>query len=94
MALIASLIVAVVTNVGADTNYYEAESWQGPTMSELQSCADMADGLNASFEVIRAKGLARDWHTKYASCELVAVDDGPAPANYSAPAAPQTPLKF
>lgn len=92
MGLIASLVVSVVATVGADNNFYEPQSWQAPTMEELQTCADMADGLNASFEYIRVNGLPRDWHTKYATCELVAVD-GPAPANFSAPAAP-IPLAF
>lgn len=75
MGLIASLVVAVTVSVGADVNFYQAESWKGPTMPELQTCADMADELNAGFGYLVQQGLNTDWQTKYATCELVAVAD-------------------
>ena len=73
--LIASLVLAVVANVGDDPNYYGVENWKGAAMADMETCATMARDLNEGFDVILRQGLPRDWHTKYASCELIVIDD-------------------
>lgn len=75
MQLIASLVIAVTASLGSDPNYYQPQNWTGPTQDELVTCATMARDLNDGFELIVKKDLPRDWFTKYASCELVAVGD-------------------
>lgn len=76
--LIASLVIAVTASVGSDPNFYQPQNWKGPTMSEMETCAHMARDLNAGFEYLVSQGLNTDWQTKYASCELVAIDDDSA----------------
>lgn len=85
--LIASLVLAVVANVGDDPNYYGVESWKGATMTDMETCATMARDLNDGFDAILKHGLPRDWHTKYASCELVVEGDA-VPASAPASAKP------
>lgn len=81
--LVASLVVSVLVAVGGDTNFYQTERWQAPTMGDLTTCADMAHELNVGFDYLIRQGLNQDWQSKTATCELINVgddDDSPAPA--------------
>jgi len=68
--LAAALVIAVVGNVGDDTNYYEPQTWYAPDAAELVSCARMAHDLNEQFEFMASKGLNVEWQSKFASCEV------------------------
>jgi hypothetical protein len=68
--LIAALVIAVTASLGGDPNYYQPQTWQGPTETDLTDCATMAAELNATYKHLAEHGLARDWHTKEASCEV------------------------
>ena len=85
--LVASLVIAVMTSIGADTNFYQAESWQGPTTVELETCAQMAGDLNAGFDYLIRQGKNDGWQSKTASCEIIMVADA-APASFTPPAKP------
>lgn len=77
--LIASLVIVVVANLGDDPNIYHPQNWSGPTESDLTTCAQMADDLNAGFSHIENAGLPRDWQDKYATCEIrIGADDAGA----------------
>lgn len=84
MALIAALVIAVLPTVGAGENFYQAESWNGPTTDDLETCATMAEELNVTFDAMIRAGLNVDWQSKTATCEirLAPDDDGePLPAS-------------
>lgn len=87
--LIASLVIVVTASIGSDPNFYQAESWKGPTNDELVTCATMARELNDTYDAMIRQGLNHDWQVKTATCELVAVGDeeeGAAPASDKASA--------
>lgn len=73
MGLIASLTVAVTVSVGAGENFYQMESWQGPTEADLTVCASMANDLNAGFDYMIRQGLNKDWQSKTATCEIILI---------------------
>lgn len=78
MSLVAALVIAVLPAIGSGENFYQAESWNGPTMSDLETCATMAEGLNVTFDAMIRSGLNVDWQSKTATCEIrLAPDDGP-----------------
>lgn len=84
MGLIAALTIAVLPAVGAGENFYQAESWKGPTEDDLTTCATMAEELNITFDAMIRAGLNVDWQSKTATCEirLAPDDDGePLPAS-------------
>lgn len=88
--LIASLVIVVTAAVGSDPNFYQAESWKGPTDADLTTCATMARELNDTFDAMIRQGLNKDWQSKSAYCELVAAgdDDSAEPASYTPQAKP------
>ena len=93
MGLIASLVISVTAAVNTAPNFYQAESWQGATPSDLVTCATMAADLNAQFDFLVSQGLNKDWQTKTATCELIPDGDDAQPASFSAPPATLN-LKF
>lgn len=70
MAIIAALVIAVLPAVGAGENFYQAESWNGPTGDDLETCATMAEELNVTFDAMIRGGLNVDWQSKTATCEI------------------------
>lgn len=70
MTLIAALVIAVLPAVGAGENFYQAESWNGPTGDDLETCATMAEELNITFDAMIRAGLNVDWQSKTATCEI------------------------
>ena len=68
--LIAALVIAVSASLGADPNYYQPQTWEGPTETDLTTCATMAGELNATYKYLADNGLNTDWQTKEASCEV------------------------
>ena len=89
MALIAKLIIAVLPAVGAGENFYQAETWNGPTADDLETCATMAEELNITFDAMIRGGLNVDWQSKTATCEIsLAPDDDSEPLPASAAVKP------
>lgn len=70
MSLIAALVIAVLPAVGAWENFYQAETWNGPTADDLETCATMAEELNITFDAMIRAGLNVDWQSKTATCEI------------------------
>lgn len=68
--LIAALVIAVVASLGDGPNYYQPQTWQGPTEADLTDCATMAAELNATYKHMAEQGLNADWLVKEASCEV------------------------
>ena len=68
--LIAALVISVVASLGADPNYYQPQTWDGPTEADLMDCASMAGELNATYRYMSDNGLATDWQSKEATCEV------------------------
>lgn len=75
MSLAAALVIAVTVSLGDGTNFYQPQNWQGPTMSDLETCASMARDLNDGFDYLIREGKNTDWQSKAASCEVYMVDD-------------------
>lgn len=89
MALIAKLVIAVLPAIGASENFYQAESWNGPTADDLETCATMAEELNITFDAMIRGGLNVDWQSKTATCEIsLAPDDDSEPLPASAAVKP------
>jgi hypothetical protein len=68
--LIAALVIAVTATFGSDPNYYQPQTWEGPTMADMSDCATMAAELNTTYKYMAENGLNTDWQTKEASCEV------------------------
>lgn len=84
MKLLASLMIEVVANMGDGSNFYLAQTWVGPTETDLVTCATMSKDLNAGFDYMVREGLNVDWQTKTATCEVYLSPDA-EPASTAAP---------
>jgi hypothetical protein len=76
MGIMAYLSISVVASIGADPNYYRPQSWEGPTETDLVTCATMADELNATYAALDKAGKMADFREATCVITLVKGRDG------------------
>lgn len=78
MGLVAALVVSTMASVGGDVTYAQPQTWDAPTMVEINDCATMAQELSQAYRAMADKGLNRDWQEKWVNCEVYPSDDAEA----------------
>ena len=88
MVWAAALVRAGVAVAGQAPSYSMPQTWEGPTPSDLYTCAHMAQELTDAYVAMADSGAERDWQERWVTCEL-----RPSATPNDAKAAPAS-LKF
>ena len=70
MGLVAALVLASVAVAGEPPSYSMPQTWEGPTPSDLYTCAHMAQELTDAYIAMADSGAERDWQERWVTCEL------------------------